>query len=125
MSVEGRATDGTRGGSVAQPRLFNGSPMLAAFWLFLYTMCLISVVYVFYGGYSINSGTPTLTSTHVFARNDHSKIVYITESQDRVLGYLGMAVSINALIVIVLGFEQPTNPMNTLNCNACGKRRSP
>lgn len=84
--------------------------MLAAFWLFLYTMCLISGVYVFYGGYSVNSGTATQTSTHVFARNDHSKIVYITESQDRVLGYLGMAVSINILIVIVLGLTIKFKP---------------
>ena len=110
MLVEGRATDGTSGGSVVQPRLFNGSSMLRAFWLFLYTMCLISAVYVFYSFYSVNTGTATVTSTHVFARNDHGKIVYITESQDRVLGYLGMAVSINVLIVIVLGLTIKFRP---------------
>lgn len=80
--------------------LFNG--MLGAFWVFLYTMCLISGIWVFYNFYSVSSGPTAVTSTHVVPRIEHGNIVYITPYQDRVLGYLGMAVSINILIVIVL-----------------------
>jgi len=84
--------------------------MLGAFWVFLYTMCFISGIYVFYNFYSINSGATAVTSTHVIPRNEHSNIVYITQSQDRVLGYLGMAVGINVLVVIVFGFTIKFRP---------------
>jgi hypothetical protein len=84
--------------------------MLAAFWLFLYTMCLFSGVYVFYEVHILGSGTATVTSTHVVAVKEHSLIVYITELQGRVLMYLGMAVGINLLIVIVLGLTIKFRP---------------
>ena len=95
---------------MTQSRLFNGSSMLAAFWGVLYTTCLISGVYVFYEFYVLGSGTATVTSTHVVAVKEHSVIVYITELQSRILMYLGMAVGINILIVIVLGLTIKFRP---------------
>jgi len=77
-------------------------------------MGLIAGTYVFYNANSVLTGTTTVTITHVVAVNEHGKIVYITESQKRVLEYLAMAVSINILIVIVLGLFIKFRPKTKL-----------